>query len=394
MTAACSATGARAGLLETPHGPLPTPAFMPVGTQATVKALTPRDLDAAGAPCVLANTYHLALRPGADAVSRQGGLHRFMGWAGPILTDSGGFQVMSLAARAELDDHGVRFRSHVDGGSLELTPESAVRTQEQLGADLIMPLDDCRPAGTSRNEAEAALERTRAWALRSQAAHCRSDQWLFGIVQGGMFDDLRRQAARDLASLGFPGYAIGGLSVGEARAATDHLVQITARELPADRPRYLMGVGTPEQVALYSAAGVDLFDCVLPTRHGRHGVALLPRGRLNLRRVELARDPEPILEGCDCPACRRVSRAYLHALVRAGEPLAARLISAHNVRLLVRTAAFIRRAVVEGHVAEALSALVSPSHGVDDSFRGTMDGGSLIRTDEERVALSSSQWPS
>ncbi|MCC7105118.1 MAG: tRNA guanosine(34) transglycosylase Tgt, partial [Chloroflexi bacterium] len=356
LTATCRVTGARAGILETPHGTLPTPAFMPVGTQATVKSLTPDNLARHGARCVLSNTYHLALRPGAEAVDRQGGLHRFMGWSGPMLTDSGGFQVMSLRKRAEVNERGVRFHSHVDGSQLDFTPEAVVRTQEQLGADLVMPLDDCRTADASRADVTQALDRSRRWALRSRAAHRRADQWLFGIVQGGMFQDLRVQAARDYAVLGFPGYAIGGLSVGEPRSVTDDLVIATVRELPPDRPRSLMGVGTPEQIVDYTVAGVDMFDCVLPTRLARTGVALLDAGRLDLRRAELSRDPSPIQELCDCATCARVSRAYLHVLTRAGEPLAARLLSVHNLRVLIRTAEAIREAIVAGRLPEWLEA--------------------------------------
>ena len=262
LLATCPRSGARAGILQTAHGVLPTPAFMPVGTLASVKTLTPRDLAALGARCILANTYHLALRPGSALVEQLGGLHRFAGWRGPILTDSGGFQVFSLAALRETSERGVHFESHLDGTPLELTPEGVVRTQEQLGSDIAMPLDVCLGPDASATEAAHALGRTRRWALRSAAAQRRPDQILFGIVQGGMHETLRREAATDLGGLGFPGYAIGGLSVGEPLALTRRLVEVTAGALPADRPRYLMGVGTPEQLLEYSALGVDMFDCV------------------------------------------------------------------------------------------------------------------------------------
>jgi queuine tRNA-ribosyltransferase len=355
LIATCPTTSARAGLVATAHGELPTPAFMPVGTLANVKTLRPDDLRAAGACCVLANVYHLAQRPGSELIAQLGGLHRFMGWSGPILTDSGGFQVFSLAGLRETNETGVRFRSHLDGSPLELSPERVVEIQEQLGSDLIMPLDVCLGAEAQRIEMVDALERTRRWAVRCQAAQRRPDQLLFGIVQGGLDAALRRQAARDLRSLGFAGYAVGGLSVGEPLALTGELLASTTAELPTDRPRYLMGVGTPEQIAAYVALGVDLFDCVLPTRLGRTGVAFSSGGRLNLKRREYEADAGPIDPDCDCLTCERFGRAYLHRALREREMLGARLLSWHNIRYLLRTAERCRAAVLDGTFVSLLA---------------------------------------
>jgi len=337
IVARCPTTGARAGILQTAHGPVKTPAFMPVGTQATVKGLLPSDLAPIQPQVILANAYHLALRPGAAMVARRGGLHRFMAWDGPMLTDSGGFQVFSLAARRQLDDQGVTILSHLNGRPRRFTPASVVRIEEQLGADIIMPLDVCLGYPSSRAETEQALERTHAWALKAARAHRRPDQALFAIVQGGTEPDLRVQAARALGSAGFPGYAIGGLSVGEPRALTDELVSLTAAALPDDRPCYLMGVGEPDQLVAYAQLGVDLFDCVLPTRLGRTGMAYTRDGKLNLAKAALRADPGPIDDTCRCATCQHYSRAYLHHLFRAGEPLGARLASIHNVAFLVET---------------------------------------------------------
>lgn len=357
VLADCASTAARAAVFSTPHGDLLTPAFMPVGTQATVRGLTPENLRTSGAHCVLANAYHLALRPGSAAIARLGGLHRFMGWPRTILTDSGGFQVHSLARFRETSDRGVRFLSHLDGSALELTPESVVRTQEELGADIIMPLDVCLGATAGRDDAEAGLERTRRWLDRSLVAHSRDDQQLFGIVQGSLDAELRRQAARDLRGLDLPGYAIGGLSVGESNDLTEFLVGVTTTELPAERPRYLMGVGTPEQVVRYAALGIDMFDCVLPTRFGRTGVAFSPDGRLNLRRAHYQEDIRPIDPRCDCAACGRYSRAALHAYLRSGAPLGGRLVSLHNIRCLIRTAESARAAILSGTFPKLLARL-------------------------------------
>jgi queuine tRNA-ribosyltransferase len=328
---------------------------MPVGTQATVKSLTPLNLKNVGATCLLANAYHLALRPGAELVSALGGLHNFMGWERPVLTDSGGFQVLSLAGLCETSERGARFTSHLDGRLLELTPERAVRIQELLGSDIAMPLDVCLSANASPVQVEAALDRTRRWAARSLSAHRRLEQHLFGIVQGGLDARLRREAARDLVSLGLPGYAIGGLSVGEPGPVTRMLVAATTSELPWDRPRYLMGVGSPGEVLRYTASGVDMFDSVLPTRFGRTGIALVPQGRLTLRRAEFRMDERPLDAGCDCLACQHFSRTYLHTAVRSGEHLGARLLSLHNTRMLIRTAETARSAILDGSFARLLS---------------------------------------
>ena len=346
IVARCPNTGARAGILHTPHGPLETPAFMPVGTQATVKGLLPSDLEKIGPSCILANAYHLALRPGAAMVARRGGLHAFMAWHGPILTDSGGYQVFSLAARRQVDDRGVTILSHLNGRPRRFTPASVVKIEEQLGADLIMPLDVCLGYPSGRSETEHALERTHAWALQAMRAHRRDDQALFAIIQGGMEADLRVQAARALGGEGFPGYAIGGLSVGEPRDLTDELVGVTAAALPEDRPRYLMGVGEPDQLLAYARLGVDMFDCVLPTRLGRTGQAFTDSGKLNVTRTSLRAADEPIEAACDCQTCRRYSRAYLHHLFRAGEPLGARLLSIHNVAYLLEKLRALRASII------------------------------------------------
>jgi len=331
----CLSTRARAGVLSTPHGRIETPAFMPVGTQGSVKSLLPSDLAAIHTQCVLANAYHLALRPGAHVIERLGGLHRFTGWGGPMLTDSGGFQVFSLKRLRHVDDRGVSIVSHLDGRCRRFSPRSVIRLQERLGADLIMPLDVCMGYRSERPEAELALERTHAWALQATRAHSRSDQWLLAIVQGGMEADLRVQAARALAAERFPGYAIGGLSVGEPFSTTERLITLCVAELQDDRPRYLMGVGEPEQMLASVSRGIDLFDCVLPTRLGRTGHAYTSRGRVNLGRAAAGQDREPLDPTCGCVVCTKYSRAYLHHLVKAAEPLGARLLSLHNVAFLV-----------------------------------------------------------
>jgi len=329
-----SAAG-RAGLLHTPHGAIETPAFMPVGTQATVKGLLPSDLRPIRPQCVLANAYHLAVRPGAAMVARRGGVHAFMRWDGPMLTDSGGFQVFSLSDLRQVDDHGVTINSHLTGQPRRFTPASVIKIEEQIGADIIMPLDVCIGYPSSRAEAEQALERTHVWAQQALRSQRRSDQALFAIVQGGMEPDLRVQAARALAAEGFPGYAIGGLSVGEPRERCDELVALTAAELPTEKPRYLMGVGEPDQLLTYAATGVDMFDCVLPTRLGRTGYAYTAAGKLNVARASLRLERGPLDTDCPCWTCATYSRAYLHHLTRAGEPLGARLLSLHNVAYLV-----------------------------------------------------------
>jgi len=339
---------ARAGLIHTPHGKIPTPAFMPVGTQATVKAMSPRDLNAVGASIILGNTYHLYLRPGDERIARLGGLHAFMGWDGPILTDSGGYQVFSLAQRRKIDADGVTFRSHIDGSEHRFTPEKVAAIQENLGADLVVCLDECAPAQDYDYNVQA-LARTHAWAQRCKAAQTRSDQALFGVVQGGVFADLREQSARFLTGVGFDGYAIGGLSVGETKEQMHATLEVVTPILPADQPRYLMGVGTPGDLIECVARGVDMFDCVLPTRTARNGSALTRGGRINLRNARFADDADPIEPGCTCYACTHFSRAYVRHLTKANEILGHHLLTVHNLHLLLTIAREMREAVLEGH---------------------------------------------
>jgi queuine tRNA-ribosyltransferase len=342
---------ARLGRLTTPHGPVDTPVFMPVGTQATVKGLTPDQVRDAGAQILLGNTYHLALRPGADVVAELGGLHRFMAWDRPILTDSGGFQVYSLALSRKIDDRAAVFRSHIDGTLLELTPERSVAIQEDLGADVAMCLDECPPFGTSPEYLAVAVRRTLLWAERCRAAHRRPDQALFAIVQGGTDLDLRRACAEALTRLDFPGYALGGFSVGETPAQMTAVLGPCAALLPADRPRYLMGVGRPQDVLEGIAAGIDLFDCVLPTRNGRNAQAFTMDGPVRLRNARHKRDPAPLESDCGCYVCRRFSRAYLHHLFLAKEMLGPTLLSLHNVAFYCRLTAEARQAIGEGRYA-------------------------------------------
>jgi queuine tRNA-ribosyltransferase len=334
----------RAGRWITPHGVVQTPGFMPVGTAATVKGLTPDQLAAAGVRMVLANTYHLALRPGADVVADLGGLHRLMHWDGPILTDSGGFQVFSLAKLTRVDDEQVVFRSHIDGSPFTLSPETAIRIQEALGADCIMCLDECPPHGVAPERLLDAVDRTTRWAARCKEAQRRDDQALFGIVQGGTDAALRERSAQGLLPLAFPGYAIGGLGVGEEPSAMYAALETTVPLLPADRPRYLMGVGRPIDLVEGVLRGVDLFDCVMPTRNGRNATAFTSQGVLRLRNACHQRDPRPIDEECGCPVCRQFSRGYLRHLFLANEMLGPILLSLHNVAFYQRLMADLRAA--------------------------------------------------
>jgi queuine tRNA-ribosyltransferase len=322
---------ARAGRLGTPHGEVATPVFMPVGTAAAVKAVLHRDLAEMGARILLANTYHLMLRPGDALVASLGGLHGFTGWSWPFLTDSGGYQVFSLAALRRLDEDGVRFQSHIDGSSHMLSPERSMEIQQNLGADIAMAFDECPPGDASREVVEAATARTTRWARRSREAHTRKDQWLFGIVQGGVHLDLRAESARALAELDFPGYAVGGLAVGEPKPGRDRVLEEVDALLPADRPRYLMGVGTPEDLIDGVARGIDMFDCVLPTRNARNGQLFTSRGRISIRNARYRDDPRPPDPDCRCHTCRTASRAYLRHLHLAGEMTAATLMSLHNL---------------------------------------------------------------
>jgi queuine tRNA-ribosyltransferase len=347
VRATCGA--ARTGVLTTAHGEVHTPAFMPVGTAATVKAMRPESVAETGAQVVLANTYHLMLRPGAERIGRLGGLHRFMNWPGPILTDSGGFQVMSLAALRKLDEEGVTFKSHVDGSMHRLTPERSLEIQRLLDADVTMVLDECTPFPATEAEAASSMRLSMRWAARCREAFvAREGYGLFGIVQGSVYPELRAESAAALAEIGFEGYAIGGLAVGEGQAAMFRVLDSTAPLLPADRPRYLMGVGKPDDIVGAAMRVVDLFDCVIPTRSGRTAQAFTRRGQLNLRNARHADDPRPLDEACRCPACRGHSRAYLHHLTRTSEILGAMLLTWHNLTYYQDLLAGLRAAIAEG----------------------------------------------
>lgn len=337
---------ARAGLMNTPHGEIPTPVFAPVGTQASVKALTPAQLEELGVTLVLSNTYHLSLRPGDELIHNLGGLHKFTNWPRPILTDSGGYQVFSLAKSRKISNDGVTFKSHINGAEKYLSPEIAVSIQENLGADIIMAFDECAPPYDLEYN-RLAMSRTHKWAERCLAAKTRPDQVMFGIVQGGVFPELRSESAEFISSLGFFGNAIGGLSVGETKEEMKSMLDIVNNILPQDKPRYLMGVGTPEDFINAVGRGVDIFDCVLPTRLARHNAAMLRKGRLNLQNASFAKDPRPIDETCTCYTCQNFSRAYLRHLINAGEMLSATLISIHNINTLLGTVREIRQAIIE-----------------------------------------------
>lgn len=345
-------TGARLGLLTTAHGTVETPVFMPVGTRATVKTMTPEEVWELGGRMILGNTYHLYLRPGPDLISEAGGLHRFMGWDGPILTDSGGFQVFSLAPLRRITDEGVVFRSHIDGSEHLFTPEKVVAIQEALGSDIAMVFDECSPYPCTHEEAAAGLRRTLAWAARAREVHRRPDQALFGIVQGSVYRDLRVQSARELAALDFPGFGIGGLSVGEPKPLMYEALEWTIPHLPAAKPRYLMGVGSPDCLLEGVARGVDMFDCVLPTRMARHGALLTRSGRLNIRNAVHSRDFRPVDPDCGCYTCRRFTRAYLHHLFRTGEVLGLRLATIHNLFFVLDLMRAVREAIREDRLQE------------------------------------------
>ena len=338
---------ARAGRFFTPHGVLQTPVFAPVGTQATVKSVTPQQLSELNASLVLANTYHLHLRPGDELVKEMGGLHQFMHWSGPILTDSGGFQVFSLAKNRRIDADGVTFRSHIDGSQKRLTPETSIQIQENLGADIIMAFDECSDP-YDKEYVRAAMGRTHAWAARCKQAKTRTDQALFGIVQGGIYEDLRQESAEFITSQDFPGNAIGGLSVGETKSEMHTILDLIDDILPQDKPRYLMGVGTPEDLVSGVARGVDIFDCVLPTRLARHNAAMNRYGnRLNLVNAQFSTDQKPIDPECTCYCCQNFSRAYLRHLIIAKEMLASTLLSIHNLHTMISLAAEIRKSIIE-----------------------------------------------
>ena len=350
---------ARRGRITTPHGSIETPAFMPVGSAGAVKSMTPAELEDLGFEMVLGNTYHLTLRPGEEIVRRMGGLHRFMGWERAILTDSGGYQVLSLAERRSISDEGVMFRSHLDGSRLEMTPERSVAIQQALGSDIAMIFDDCPPLPSPRPRVEAAVERTALWAERCRHAWQGDGRGLFGIVQGGEEHDLRRRSAAQICSLGFDGYAIGGVSVGESAGRSHAMVEFTAPLLPPERPRYLMGMGTPYDLVEMMALGIDLFDCVLPTRNARNGCLYTATGRLQIKRSEYRDDPGPIDPTCSCPVCRRYSRAYLRHLHITREILGMRLNTLHNLHQYATLMLSARRAIETGSYASFLDAFRS-----------------------------------
>ena len=348
FTLQAASGSARTGVLDTPHGRVNTPVFMPVATQGSVKALDSADLVRIGAGMVLANTYHLYLRPGVEVIGGFGGLHRFMAWDGPVLTDSGGFQGFSLEHLRKLDERGILFKSHLDGSLHQFTPEAVVEHQAGLGADIVMPLDVCEPAGADRDAVEHSVLRTLRWAKRSLDAHAGSGQALFGIVQGGVLDDLRRLSAAETVAMNFPGYAIGGLSVGESKSEMYDTTELTARLLPPDKPRYLMGVGSPEDLVECVARGVDMFDCVLPTRIARSGALFTHEGRVNVNTAPFRTMDGPVDEECDCYTCETFPAAYLCHLFRAKELLAYRLATVHNLRFVLRLMEQMREAILAG----------------------------------------------
>jgi queuine tRNA-ribosyltransferase len=365
---------ARAGELNTPHGKVLTPLFMPVGSQATVKTLTPEDIKGLGFNMLLANTYHLYLRPGVDVIKKLGGLHKFMAWDGAVLTDSGGYQVFSLSPLCKITDAGVIFRSHIDGSEHFLTPELAVKYQEALGADVIMALDECSAYGDSKEKIKIAMDRTHRWAERCLNTHKKKEQVLYGIVQGGMFPELREESAKYLTELDFPGYAIGGLSVGEPKEVTLPLVEQTAALLPKDKPHYLMGVGSPEDLIECVARSIDMFDCALPTRVARNGALFTRKGRINIRRAVYAKIDKPIDPSCDCYTCRTFSAAYLSHLFRAEELLALRLATIHNLRFIHNLMQDTRNAILNGTFDRFARKFLSEYRTTDEETRIAQKG--------------------
>ncbi len=342
----CKQTGARRGVIHTPHGDIQTPIFMPVGTQATVKSMTPEELkEEVKAQIILSNTYHLYLRPGQEIVKEAGGLHNFMKWDRPILTDSGGFQVFSLSSLRKITEEGVAFHSHLDGSKHLFTPESVMKTEEDLGADIIMAFDECCPYPSTYEYTKNSMERTTRWAKRCKEAHTTENQALFGIIQGGFFEDLRKKSAEDLIALDLPGYAIGGISVGEPKEEFLKMLYYTTPLMPKDKPRYLMGVGTPDYLIEAALAGIDMCDCVLPTRIARNGTALTSHGKVVVRNATYERDWTPLDPECDCYTCKNYTRAYIRHLVKANEILGVRLLSIHNLRFLTRLMENIRTAI-------------------------------------------------
>ncbi len=349
----CKQTGARLGKVHTPHGSFDTPMFMPVGTLATVKTMSPEDLESMHAEIILANTYHLWLRPGEDIVKEAGGLHKFMNWKHPILTDSGGFQVFSLSDMREITEEGVNFRHHLSGAKLFFSPEKAMQIQNDLGPDIMMVLDECPPYPASYEYMKASVDRTTRWAERSLKAHKRPDeQGLFGIIQGGEHESLRKQSARDIISLDFPGYAIGGLSVGESKRVMNEVLEYTTPIMPTDKPRYLMGIGSPGSLIDGALRGIDMFDCVLPTRIARNGTCMTSNGRLVVRNAKYARDFGPIDENCDCYTCKNYSRAYVRHLINCNETFGMRLTTYHNLHFLLNLMKQVRTAISEDRLGD------------------------------------------
>ena len=346
-------TGARRGRITTPHGVIETPVFMPVGTQATVKAMKPEDVEKTGAQIILANTYHLLLRPGSDVVREAGGLHKFMNWNGPILTDSGGYQVFSLGKMRKITEEGVKFASYIDGSRHMLTPEGSIAVQNDLGSDIIMAFDECAPKDASRQYIEKSQALTTRWLERCVAAHKNTDrQALFGIMQGGFFRDLREKSAREIVAMDLPGYAIGGISVGESKEDFVGVLDYAPGLLPADKPRYVMGIGTPDYIFESVQRGVDMFDCVEPTRIARHGMAMTSQGRISIKNARFERDFGPLDPECDCYTCRNYSRAYLRHLFKSEETMSHMLLTEHNLRFLARTLKEIRKSIEEDRFTE------------------------------------------
>lgn len=349
----CKQSGARLGVLHTPHGDIETPIFMPVGTQATVKSMTPEELKEIGSQIILSNTYHLYLRPGHELVKKAGGLHEFMHWDKPILTDSGGFQVFSLGPLRKISEEGVEFKSHLDGSKHFLTPEKAMEIQNALGSDIMMAFDECAPYPASREYVKNSLERTTRWLERCKEAHKNPEkQALFGIIQGGMYKDLREQSAKEITAIDLPGYAIGGLSVGEPKPIMYDILEHTTPFMPVDKPRYLMGVGSPDDLIEGVIRGVDMFDCVLPTRIARNGTAMTSQGKVVVRNATYAEDFTPLDPECDCYTCRNYTKAYIRHLIKTNEMLGARLITTHNLHFLLKLMENIRQAIREDRLLD------------------------------------------
>lgn len=366
----CKQSGARLGRVHTPHGIIETPTFMPVGTQATVKTMSPEELKSMDAQIILSNTYHLFIRPGHDIVRRAGGLHKFMNWDRPILTDSGGFQVFSLSNMRKITEEGVTFRSHLNGDKLFISPEVAMEIQNALGPDIMMAFDECPPYPAEYDYVKQSLERTTRWAERCLKAHARpEDQALFAIIQGGMFADLRKQSAEQLTAMDFPGYAIGGLSVGESKPLMYEMLDCTVPLMPANKPRYLMGVGSPDALIEGSIRGIDMFDCVLPTRIARNGTTMTSEGRLVIRNAKFADDFSPLDPNCDCYTCRNYTRAYIRHLIKADETFGIRLTTYHNLHFLIQLMKDVRQAIMDDRLLDFRDEFFA-KYGLNDNERG------------------------